>query len=118
MPRAVVPHQQPIKNIKLHAFGDASSKGVSTAVYAVVEQAGGVTQNIVAAKSHLAKHGLMIQRLKLVAAHMATNLIVNVQWALVRLDSTVPLYWIKVMGEYKQFVTNRVNKIQQHTKIQ
>ena len=98
-----------------------------TAVYAVVEQADGVTQNIVAAKSRLAKRGLTIPRLELVAAHMATNLIVNVQRALVQfvaaelhcwLDSTVALYWIKGTGEYKQFVTNRVNKIQQHTKIQ
>ena len=101
IPRAVVLHQQPVKNIELHTFGDASSQGVSTAVY-------GVTQSIVAAKSRLAKHGLTIPRLELVAAHMATNLIANVQRALVQfvavelhcwLDSTVALYWIKGKGE-------------------
>ena len=39
VPRSSVPHQQPVKAITLHAFGDASKNGVSAAVYAVVEQA-------------------------------------------------------------------------------
>ena len=38
VPRSLVPHQQPVKAITLHAFGDASKNGVSAAVYAVVEQ--------------------------------------------------------------------------------
>ena len=57
---------------------------------------------------------------------MTTNLIVTVQRALVQfvaaehhcwLDSTVTLYWIKGTAEYKQFVSNRVNRIQQHANI-
>ena len=33
------------------------------------------------------------------------------------LDSTVALFWIRGKGEYRQFVANRVQKIQQHDKV-
>ena len=33
------------------------------------------------------------------------------------LDSTVALYWIKSPGEYKQFVSDRVQKIQSHSEV-
>ena len=110
--------------MKLHAFGDASGRGVSAAVYAVVTQPSGVTQGLIAAKSRLAKQGLTIPRLELVAGHMAVNLAVNVRKALEGfnladdiqcwLDSTVALHWLNDQGEYRQFVANRVQKIQSH----
>ena len=93
-----------ILSIDLHAFGDASGKGVSTAVYAVVEQPSGMNKGLVTAKSRLSKKGLTIPRLELVSGHMATNLVYNVNEALegfpVRkvygwLDSTVALHWIR-----------------------
>ena len=58
---------------------------------------------------------------------MAANLAVNVRKALERfslatniqcwLDSTVALHWLSDNGEYRQFVTNRVRKIQSHTNL-
>ena len=102
-------------------------KGVSTAVYAVIQQQTGVSQELVAAKSRLAKHGLTIPRQELVSAHMSTNLVHNVKVALAGfpvtgvygwLDSTVALHWINGNGEYKQFVRNRVRKIQEKHYIQ
>ena len=56
---------------------------------------------------------------------MAVNLVTNVQKALRTdpvgihcwLDSTVALYWIKGKGEYRQFVANRVHKIQQFSEV-
>jgi hypothetical protein len=57
---------------------------------------------------------------------MATNLLVNVRDALPKefqismfawLDSTVALHWILGNGVYKQFVANRVAKIQAHPSI-
>ena len=53
---------------------------------------------------------------------MVVNLAINVQKALSTdqviihcwLDSTVALYWIKGRGDYRQFVVNRVHKIQQY----
>ena len=110
----------------LHAFGDASIKGVSAAVYSVVNQPSGTTQTLVAAKSRLAKRNLTIPRLELTGAHMAVNLLANVRQALYRflvvdqhcwLDSTVVLYWLQGNGRYKQFVQNRVNKIHQQPNI-
>ena len=48
-PRSLVNHQEQISDIKLHAFGDASGKGVSAVMFAVVEQPSGVSQGLVAA---------------------------------------------------------------------
>ena len=121
-PRNVVKHVGKILSIDLHTFGDASGKGVAAAVYAVVEQPSGTNRGLVTAKSRLAKKGLTIPRLELVAGHMAANLVQNVKEVLkgfpVRsvygwLDSTVALHWIRGNGEYKQFVGNRVRKIQE-----
>ena len=57
---------------------------------------------------------------------MANNLVKNVQNALQNLpeptiygwlDSTVALHWIRGEGQYRQFVANRVSKINQHPEI-
>ena len=80
--RSIAQHQEEITNISLHAFGDASSQGVSAAVYAVTYQSTGVSQGLVTAKSRLAKKGLTIPRLELVSGHMAANLVDNVKEAL------------------------------------
>ena len=117
--RALVQYQEPISSISLHVFGDASGVGVAAAAFTVVTQPSGVTQGIVAAKARLAKQGLTIPRLELVACHMATNLANNVKEALEGYpvdqvycwsDSTVALHWIRGEGDYKQFVRNRVAK--------
>ena len=126
-PRSLVGYQETIEEIELHSFGDASGQGVSAVVVAVVRQASGTSQGLVTAKSRLAKKNLTIPRLELVSAHMATNLVNNVREALEGfpvkevfgwLDSTVALHWIRGGGEFKQFVGNRVRKIQEKDFIQ
>ena len=122
--RSIPAFRELIQEVQLHAFGDASGYGVSAAVYAVVTQESGVTQGLVTAKSRLAKQGLTIPRLELVSGHMAANLAVNVRKVLEGfplatniqcwLDSMVALYWLSDSGEYRQFVANRVRKIQSH----
>ena len=121
-PRNVVKHVGKILSIDLHTFGDASGKGVAAAVYAVVEQPSGTNQGLVTAKSRLANKGLLIPRLEIVAGYMAENLVQNVKEVLkgfpvrsvnIWLDSTVALHWIRGNGECKQFVGNRVRKIQE-----
>ena len=98
-PRPVAAYQEPIEKIQLRA----SANGVGAAIYSVTTQKSGVTTRQVAAKARLAKQGLTIPRLELVAAHMATNLVTNVKNALQDLpvtelygwsDSTVVLYWL------------------------
>ena len=61
--------------IELHAFGDASGKGVAAAVYAVVVQKKGVKRGLVASRAKLAKKGLTIPQLELVSGHIAVNLL-------------------------------------------
>lgn len=118
--RSIPEYREPIDEIELHSFGDASGSGASAAVHAVVKQRSGASVGLIAAKSRLAKKNLTIPRLELVSAHMAANLADNVRIALdgypVKavygwLDSLVALYWIRGTGTYKQFVTNRVSKI-------
>ena len=72
--QTLVQYQEPISSISLYVFGDASGVGVAAASFTVVAQPSGVTQGIVAAKARLAKQGLTILRLELVACHMVTNL--------------------------------------------
>ena len=81
-PRVLVRYRERIDGIELHAFGDASGKGVAAAVYAMVTQPSGINQGLVAAKARLAKEGLTIPWLELISGHMAVNLIVNVAKAL------------------------------------
>ncbi len=123
----LAPVHQPISAVALHAFGDASKSGVSSAVYAVMQQGEVKTQGLVCAKSRLAKQNLTIPRLELVAAHMAANLVSSVEKAIkncdeiethCRSDSTVALHWINGSGEHRQFVSNRVRKIRDHDHIQ
>ena len=70
MPRSIAQDQEEINSINLHAFGEASSQGLSTAVYAVRHQSSGISQVLVAAKSRMGKKGLAIPRLQLVAGKM------------------------------------------------
>ena len=120
VPRPIAPFQEPVENLEIHGFGDASGEGLCAAVYTVARQPSGVTRELLAAKARLAKKGLTIPRLELVACHMVTNLVNNTSRALCHIphekhcwsDSTVALWWITGEGQYKQFVANRVAKIQ------
>lgn len=125
-PRCLAPYQEEITDMQLHSFGDASKDGVAAAVYSVATQPSGTTVRLVAAKARLAKQGLTIPRLELVAAHMATNLLVNTRDALqdqpitesyAWSDSTTVLHWLLGQGEYRQFVANRVAKIKSQPDI-
>ena len=60
VPRSIVNHQEEVTEIELHTFGDASIQGVGAAVYAVVRQPSGTTQQLVTAKSRLAKRSLTV----------------------------------------------------------
>ena len=87
-----------------------------------------ITQGLVAPKSRLAKQELTIPRLELMSGHMAVNLMTNVHKAFegfplatdiqCRSDSTVALHWLRDQGEYRHFVTNRVQKIESHPNTQ
>ena len=125
--RSLATFRELIQEVQLHAFCDASGYGVSAAAYAFVKQDSWVTQGLVTVTSRLAKQGLTIPPLELVSGHIAANLAVNRRKALERfylatniqcwLDSTVALHWLSDNGEYRQFVTNRVRKIQSHTNL-
>ena len=70
-PRSIPTYREPIQEVRLHSFGDASKKGLCAAVYAVVQQESCIVQGLVTAKSRLAKKNLTSPRLELDAGHMA-----------------------------------------------
>ena len=116
--RSLVNYQEPIEDIDLQTFGDASGQGVAATVVAVMRQSSGISKGLVASKFQLAKKNLTIPCLELVSAPMASNLVDNVRQALEGfpikqvfgwLDSTVVLHWIRGSSEFKQFVGNRTN---------
>ena len=121
LPRTLVSKPGRINCVDLYGFGDASGEGVSAVVYAVVAQITNQNQGIRVSKSRIAKRTLTIRRLELVATHMVTNLLTNVRQAMGRIglrhvvgwtDSKTALHWIRGQGNYKQYVRNRVKKIQ------
>ena len=125
--RTLAPIFHPIIATTLHGFGDASKIGVSATVYAVALHRNNTTQGLVCSKSQLAKKNSSISRLELVAAHMRSNLVSNVERSIDMVkvssvhcwsDSTVALYWLNGQGEYRQFVSNRVAKIKERDHIQ
>ena len=56
----IILHQEAIREIHLHSFGDASGKSVAAVVYAVVFQSARGSQGMIAAKSRMAKQRLTI----------------------------------------------------------
>ena len=58
VPRPLVYYRESVVDIQLHAFGNASTQGVGSAVYAVIRQPSGTTQRFVAAIGRLAKLAL------------------------------------------------------------
>jgi hypothetical protein len=74
--------REAVEEIELHTFGDASGKGVCAALHAIVKQSDDTSVGLVAARARLAKQDLSIPRIELVSAHMAANLVMNVQQAL------------------------------------
>lgn len=118
VPRTLSPYHEPISQLTLHTFGDASINGVCAAVYLLINQGEKVTQQLECAKSRLVEKSVTIPRLELIAGHMSVKLVTNVQAALsIRpstihcwLDSTVAFYWINGHGEFKQFVANKAGQ--------
>ena len=120
MPRAIPRDIGVVTELILHGFADASLLGCCAVIYAVVKQIGTTSQGFLISKARLAKRDLTIPRLELVSCHMLSNLLHNVLKVLSHLhiagvfgwtDSTVCLQWIQGQGRYKQFVSNRVEKI-------
>ena len=120
VPRSIPSPDTPLNAIDIHVFADFSIIGTCAAAYAVTHQSGHVNQHLIATKSRLAKQNMSIPRFELIAVHMASNLAENIKSTLTNYnirdihgwtDSTVVLHWLKGKGDYKQFVLNRINKI-------
>ena len=82
IPRSIPKAYKEITTIDLHVFADASLNGGAAVVYAIIDQGADKEQGLITAKSRLSKKGLTILRLKLVAGHMAANVVANVKKAL------------------------------------
>ena len=118
VPRAFRLQHEKIEAIDFHVFCDASIIGTAVALYAVIYQPSGTSQELVAAKSRFSKKNHTISRLELAAMHMAANLCKNIKDSLEQqpirkfygwTDSSAALNWTRRVT-YKQFVSNRYVK--------
>ena len=120
MPRSIPYESEASTDIVLRGFADASIIGCCAVIYAVIKQGKEILQGFLVSKTRLAKRDLTVPRLELVGCHMVSNLLHNTVNVLSHLpikgvfawtDSTVCLHWINGQGNYKQFIANRVKKI-------
>ena len=125
--RCIIKHpDEPVLDIKLHGFADASLKACAAAIYLQVTQPSETYVQLLTAKSRVSKPGLTVPRLELIAAQMLTKMMKQVQEALEDIkisevhawsDSKTVLCWLKNHGEWKQFVRLRVDQILQESNI-
>ena len=71
--------REPIANIDIQPFSDASINGVCSVAYAVIYQPNKISQGLITSKSRLAKRNLTISRLELTVAKMSANLSQNIK---------------------------------------
>ena len=126
--RCVIKHlEEPILDIKLHGFADASLKACAAVIYVQIIQSSEVYVQLLTAKSRVSKPGLTVPRLELVAAQMLAKMLKQVQKALEGVtvseihawsDSKTVLCWLNNKSEWKQFVRLRVDQILQESNIE
>ena len=118
----------PVDNIYLHGFSDASVVAFGACVYLkAVTRSGNINVSLVTAKSRVVpiKKKYTVPRLELLGNYILAKLIMVVHRALSEeihvndlfcwTDSMVTLAWIKSIDrEFKVFVQNRVNKIREY----
>ena len=112
-----------MRDIELHAFGDASEKGYGACVYLRYRLPNGNFDSVlIISKARVAPlKKLTLPRLELLGALLCARLLVFVRKALKLptevesrcwTDSTIVLTWIKGdLGRWKMFVENRVKEI-------
>lgn len=112
--------------LELHAFGDASEKAYGACVYLVDKSTLEVSSTLVVSRTKVAPlKRVSLPRLELLAGLVAAELVVLVREALhlpddtvytCWTDSMVALGWIRGLpSRWKQFVANRVERIQRIT---
>ena len=121
IPRSIPTEGKEITLIEFQGFSDASTLRCCVIVYAAVRQGNQLSQGLLTSKSRLSKKNLTIPRLELVSCHIISNLLDNMANTLelysitkqVWTDSTVCLYWLKRIEQFKKFVSNRKRKIKE-----
>ena len=117
---------EPILDIKLHGFADASFKACAAVIYVQITQTSESYVQLLTAKSRVSKPGLTVPRLELVAAQMLVKMLKQVQLALEGTtfseihgwsDSKTVLCWLKNKSEWKQCIRLRVDQILQESNI-
>lgn len=112
------------RNVRLHAFCDASTKAFAAAIFVRVEdEYGNVQVSLLTSKSKVAPvRAVSLPRLELCGAVLLVRLLNNVRNVMAMpiheihawTDSKIVLYWLrKEPRSWKTFVCNKVAKIQQ-----
>ena len=102
--------------------GDSSEMASATSGIAVIKHPSQITSGFLSSRARVAKQGVAMPRLELVANHMNVNMgyniskalrdVVEIQQVYMWTDFQVALHWItNPQLSWKQFVSNRVQKI-------
>ena len=114
--------REEVLGCSLHGFADASKKAYCAVIYFVYQTSTGTYSKMLTSKTRVAPlKELSIPRLELIACLILAKLLSTVKNALTSQvsvqktthwsDSMTALYWIMNQGEWKQFVSHRVNEI-------
>ena len=114
--------REEVLGCSLHGFADASKKAYCAVIYFVYQTSTGTYSKMLTSKTRVAPlKELSIPRLELIACLILAKLMstvknalnsqVSVQKTKLWSDSMTALYWIMNQGEWKQFVSHRVNEI-------
>ena len=82
IPRSITTVLGPIQWIDLHMFGDFSEMASATSGIAVIKHPSKITSGILSSRARVAKRGVTMSRLELVANHMNVNMGYNIYKAL------------------------------------
>ena len=98
IPGSIPFKNEPITEIDIHLFSDASTDGVWTVAYAKVYQPNKMSQSLITSKSRLAKKNISIPRLELITAHMSSNLVGNLNCSLRKFNIGEVYAWSDSIG--------------------
>lgn len=121
IPRFIPLKRESVTAIDLHVFREVSAITNCAAIYALIWQTHLINQGLVGSKSRLSKSSLTVQTSEPISAHMAANLVIDMQLPIENQNgksvtgwenSIVVLLWLNQRRKYKQLWATDLTKLE------